>query len=260
MSNNELPRRGPTAFTLIELLVVIAIIAILAAILFPVFAQAREKARQTACLNNQKQVGTAMLMYTQDYDEMLPLGYTAAGNSLGDVEPFASPTAPDNWIRGIMTYLKSYQVLRCPSAVPATLANGPKQGPVPTGESDASIQGNAVIMQRGLAEIPAPAEIVFLGEENIRVSRALLRPRYRNGTNPRVFEHWHGFEPTTNPLVERYNSTHNEGGNVLYCDGHAKWSKYKSLRSGHFGLKPDQPWSLTNFSNPDGGGTYTAAF
>src|SRR5881296_1738464 len=59
-------------FTLIELLVVIAIIAILAAILFPVFAQAREKARQTACLSNEKQMGTAVQMYAQDYDEGLP--------------------------------------------------------------------------------------------------------------------------------------------------------------------------------------------
>src|SRR2546429_2857048 len=63
---------GRPGFTLIELLVVIAIIAILAAILFPVFAQAREKARQTSCLSNMKQLSTALIMYVQDYDETLP--------------------------------------------------------------------------------------------------------------------------------------------------------------------------------------------
>jgi prepilin-type N-terminal cleavage/methylation domain-containing protein/prepilin-type processing-associated H-X9-DG protein len=68
-------RRARKGFTLIELLVVIAIIAILAAILFPVFAKARAKARQTACLNNQKQIGTAFMMYSSDYDEVLPMSY-----------------------------------------------------------------------------------------------------------------------------------------------------------------------------------------
>src|SRR5580704_5032726 len=68
-------RRRTAGFTLIELLVVIAIIAILAAILFPVFAQAREKARQTSCLSNEKQMGIALMMYTTDYDETYPMCY-----------------------------------------------------------------------------------------------------------------------------------------------------------------------------------------
>lgn len=79
--SRSMPHRG---FTLIELLVVIAIIAILAAILFPVFARAREQARATACLSNTKQLGTALQMYMQDYDSALPLVATAAAQAVGD--------------------------------------------------------------------------------------------------------------------------------------------------------------------------------
>lgn len=89
------------AFTLIELLVVIAIIAILAAILFPVFAQAREKARQAACLSNCKQLGTALMMYAQDNDEVLPLVLYGSAYS---------------WDQQIMTYVKNTGVFHCPSA------------------------------------------------------------------------------------------------------------------------------------------------
>ncbi|MDR3710831.1 MAG: DUF1559 domain-containing protein [Capsulimonadaceae bacterium] len=90
-----------TAFTLIELLVVIAIIAILAAILFPVFAKAREKARQTACLANEKQIGLGMAQYLQDYDETFP-----PGNN------YYSPVA--GWAAQIYPYVKSVQTFRCP--------------------------------------------------------------------------------------------------------------------------------------------------
>ena len=95
--------RGRSGFTLIELLVVIAIIAILAAILFPVFAQAREKARQSSCMSNLKQVAISLNMYTQDYDEKFPLAHVEGRweNS--------------GWILAIAPYLKNYGVLRCTS-------------------------------------------------------------------------------------------------------------------------------------------------
>ena len=102
-------RRRKPAFTLIELLVVIAIIAILAAILFPVFAQAREKARQATCLSNLKQIGLGVLMYAQDYDETMPVWCDYAGNYVKG--------AKDTFIyTRVRPYLKNIGVYNCPSA------------------------------------------------------------------------------------------------------------------------------------------------
>src|SRR5499425_1856457 len=97
------PQRTLRGFTLIELLVVIAIIAILAAILFPVFAQAREKARQATCVSNHKQIGLAIMMYAEDYDEIYPRsqwfeGALAGGGGTGEQHL---------WARDIMPYIKS---------------------------------------------------------------------------------------------------------------------------------------------------------
>jgi prepilin-type N-terminal cleavage/methylation domain-containing protein/prepilin-type processing-associated H-X9-DG protein len=104
--------RQRIGFTLIELLVVIAIIAILAAILFPVFAQAREKARQSACLSNQKQVGVALSLYVQDYDETLPSARTyGAWWTRADPKGWPPPFARDQ----LMPYVKNEAVWNCPS-------------------------------------------------------------------------------------------------------------------------------------------------
>lgn len=114
--------RRTGGFTLIELLVVIAIIAILAAILFPVFAQAREKARQTSCLSNVKQIGIAVMMYSQDYDETLPeTGWDGPCSS-------PQPTGPGTWrvnddqFSGVFSfpiasapYIKNWNIFQCPS-------------------------------------------------------------------------------------------------------------------------------------------------
>ena len=102
-------RRNTTAFTLIELLVVIAIIAILAAILFPVFAQAREQARKTSCLSNTKQIGLAVLMYTQDYDEQFPLAT--------DSQTATDPNHFFTWQDLVQPYMKSYNLVLCPDSL-----------------------------------------------------------------------------------------------------------------------------------------------
>ncbi|HLJ54985.1 MAG TPA: DUF1559 domain-containing protein, partial [Chthonomonadaceae bacterium] len=101
------------AFTLIELLVVIAIIAILAAILFPVFAQAREKARQTACISNMKQIGIGLIMYASDYDAQYPPSQLGAGNNLV------------SWPQMMQPYIKNQDVFVCPSSVPGAITPDP---------------------------------------------------------------------------------------------------------------------------------------
>lgn len=93
-----------SGFTLIELLVVIAIIAILASILFPVFARAREQARRTSCLSNLKQIGLGLMQYTQDYDERMPFANYDANNGAGFW-----------WMDAIEPYVKSTQIYTCPS-------------------------------------------------------------------------------------------------------------------------------------------------
>jgi prepilin-type N-terminal cleavage/methylation domain-containing protein len=162
-----------SAFTLIELLVVIAIIAILAAILFPVFAQAREKARQSACLSNQKQIGTAFLSYSQDYDEMCPR-LLWGGSPSGTV---------CSWPTIIQPYMKSVDIFRCPSYTADTLGVTPgtfaapggcgtlPQGYVVTYMYNLSIGGNrepdapsdsTAVPTASLPDIVKPAQTVMM--------------------------------------------------------------------------------------------------
>ena len=251
-------------FTLIELLVVIAIIAILAAILFPVFAQAREKARQTMCLSNAKQIGTGMMMYAQDYDEVLPIG----GRGRHPGEP---NTAPDRWDKLIMPYVKNGMradgrgttgTFMCPSR-----PTFPNSATEPRGYGcNGNVMGwvdiaavNPAPPSRSLAEITSPAG-TFLVAEGSSIQVPVATPGHPDNLNP---ESWVRYEDrradwqivapggwannnTTNYTrapdsscnsCRRPIGRHNNGANITYVDGHAKWNNIKRF----LGVTPQTP-------------------
>jgi prepilin-type N-terminal cleavage/methylation domain-containing protein/prepilin-type processing-associated H-X9-DG protein len=189
------------AFTLIELLVVIAIIAILAAILFPVFAKAREKARQASCLSNQKQMGIACMQYSQDYDETM---VAAAGMGPGGAWNPA-------WYEIIQPYLKNTQVYHCPSCSSTNMPGVYSGAPYYV---NYGLNANVCWWGGGgekLAAITSPANQIMIGEMNGGDWECYPS----NSTNP----------PDTwlNPTINEINNLHNGGSNFSYCDGHAKW-------------------------------------
>src|SRR5262249_29715184 len=139
MPDRRRTMRRRKAFTLIELLVVIAIIAILAAILFPVFAQARDRARSAACLSNVKQIGTGLLMYTQDYDEPVPQ------HAADYTDPLGAAAGP-NWAKALLPYSKNTAIFKCPSSVPAPSTQA--QPYIQNGWQLISFQGNGVVLRR----------------------------------------------------------------------------------------------------------------
>jgi prepilin-type N-terminal cleavage/methylation domain-containing protein/prepilin-type processing-associated H-X9-DG protein len=160
-------------FTLIELLVVIAIIAILAAILFPVFAQARAKARQISCLSNTKQMGTATMMYVQDYDETLP-GYRFNGPAGSGINPYASDARVGSSAKDVIfinqllyPYIKNNDVWKCPSGVQQWVNIDDKTGATGAfqsygGENSYAMSNYLFRSNAGLsiAAITAPADTV----------------------------------------------------------------------------------------------------
>lgn len=231
------PSQRSKGFTLIELLVVIAIIAILAAILFPVFAQAREKARTISCLSNAKQIGTALMMYHQDYDEILPpwsLYYACLSQNTKNATsyPCGSDTVDRYWDALLLPYVKNGNpslsdrggVWHCPSS---------------TGGFTVRTYGyNQVLMREGweqntnglyyrfpaLAQIDAPASTIFVGDGG---SAGRLAPPWwgqtsanRGGTSSVP----PGAATPANTTWE-WPDRHTGGGNYVFCDGHAKWLK-----------------------------------
>lgn len=220
------------AFTLIELLIVIAIIALLAAILFPVFARARENARRASCQSNLKQIGIGIAQYTQDYDEMYPL--QGDGEYVADF--YAASAAPCVF-SDIQPYLKSWQVLKCPSSTPRIPQgeDASLTGFLPVGDNPAlSYEANAVVIRnpidggpRNLAAVPETSATVLVQEHNEYFAASFLRPSYAGGGK---YSAW---------LYAELSNRHMEGGNLLFCDGHVKWKKQSQICAADFGLSAD---------------------
>jgi prepilin-type N-terminal cleavage/methylation domain-containing protein/prepilin-type processing-associated H-X9-DG protein len=253
---NDTKTVRPCGFTLIELLVVISIIALLAAILFPVFSRARESGRRAACQSNLKQIGLGVTQYMQDYDERLPLESYASDTSGQTVNDYAEPGASPNYIAEIQPYVKSWELFRCPSVPKAayTVASG-YSGYNPVGNNDTNYMPNGVLFSlsgRAIASVPSPSDIVFVQEWHERFRQLLARPHFNN-TGPGSYYHWHQNNGGTTPEV--ISNTHFDGGNLLFCDGHVKWRKVSNIKSGDFGLVP----GTDTIAASDSKG-YTAAF
>ena len=206
-------------FTLIELLVVIAIIALLAAILFPVFARARENSRRASCQSNLKQLAMGVAQYVQDYDERFPPLYTW-DNAAVPINRF--------WPELIYPYVNSKQIFACPSETKRT-RTGPTMTATPWTLNDPI---HYVINHRvtgiGVAAPPALPQPIKISQIDSSADVFLLWDidPSGNGTNITFNAFQSGYTTSTAFNAWRLNAgRHFEGENYAYCDGHVKWLK-----------------------------------
>jgi prepilin-type N-terminal cleavage/methylation domain-containing protein/prepilin-type processing-associated H-X9-DG protein len=204
-------------FTLIELLVVIAIIAILAAILFPVFARARENARRASCQSNLKQIGLGVMQYVQDYDEKYPMTNNVPGNYGGSDWGL--------WMLHVQPYVKSVQLFACPSSTSnstTTYTNTPAgtlkfPSTYNYGANEYVIQGgnNAANTGFSVAGINGVALLPMVMDCTGPITNNMWRVIKANDTTV-------AWTATTSPIDERY-ARHLNGSNIAFADGHVKF-------------------------------------
>lgn len=208
-------------FTLIELLVVIAIIAILAAILFPVFAKAREKARQSSCMSNVKQLMLGVLSYCQDYDEMTPGRRKGCGTVVGTCG--ANPNYL-TWIDVVVPYLKNSQIYVCPSRSNTSFGYGYCMGgglwpTVSCPDTDGTTTS--------LGSYPSPSSTPKLIDS---LARVVKTPNVASATGCSWIAAPDLSQPRVAPVCNGPIACHNEGANIGFMDGHVKWMSGSAIK------------------------------